>query len=128
MKSPKPRSAFGIIFLVLGFAVFYVLAANSISAELDDVLHQAPAGGKTRQSKAPAIVNKVIDGTFQKVLGWKTVADIPYVKNVNKGVSTNDNPFQQFNVVRWLGWAFVFGALMEVGVAYLRAQKSQVAE
>jgi hypothetical protein len=126
MKSPKPRSAFGWIFLLLGLALFFVLAANSISAELDDVLHQAPLGGSTRQAKAPAIVNKAIDGTLTKA--FPTVADLPHIKAVNKGVSTNDNPFQQFNVVRWLGWAFVFGALMEVGVAYLRAQKSQVAE
>ena len=126
MKSPKPRSAFGIIFLVLGFAVFFVLAANSISAELDDVLHQAPAGGKMRQANAPAVVNKVVDGTITKL--YPTVADIPYIKNVNKGVSTNDNPFQQFRVVYWLGWAFVAGAAMEVGVAYLRARKLQVAE
>jgi len=126
MKSPKPRTAFGIIFLVVGFAIFFVLGANSISAELDDVLHQAPAGGSTRQAHAPAVVNKIIDGTLTKA--FPTVADLPHIKAINKGVSTNDNPFQQFNVVRWMGWAFVLGALMEVGVAYLRAQKSQVAE
>ncbi len=123
MKRPKPRTAFGIIFLVMGLAIFFVLGANSISAELDDVLHQAPAGGDMRKKHAPAIVNKA----FEKVLP-ATVAELPHIKAVNKGVSTNDNPFQQFNVVRWMGWAFVFGALMEVGVAYLRAQKSQVAE
>ena len=126
MKRPKPRTAFGIIFLVMGLAIFFVLGANSISAELDDVLHQAPMGGSTRQAHAPALVNKAIDGTLTKA--FPTVADLPHIKSVNKGVSTNDNPFQQFNVVRWMGWAFVFGALMEVGVAYLRAQKSQVAE
>lgn len=123
MKNPKPRSVFGWIFLLAGFAVFFVLAANSISAELDDVLHQAPMGGDLRKKTAPAIVNKVI----AKVLP-DTVAGLPHIKAINKGVSTNDDPFQQFNVVRWLGWAFVLGALMEIGVAYLRAQKTQVAE
>jgi hypothetical protein len=122
----KRRNIFGTIFLIIGLGVFFVLGANSISAELHDVLHEAPAGGQMRQKNAPAIVNKVIDGTITKA--FPTVADIPYIKAVNHGVSTNDNPFQQFNVVRWLGWAFVIAALAEVGVAYWTRTKVQVEE
>ncbi len=122
----KRRNIFGTIFLIFGLAIFFVLGANSISAELHDVLHEAPAGGQMRQKNAPAIVNKIVDGTITKA--FPTVADIPYIKKINGGVSTNDNPFQQFNVVRWLGWAFVIAALAEVGVAYWTRTKIQVEE
>jgi len=122
----KKRNIFGTIFLVFGLGIFFLLAANSISAELHDVLHEAPAGGKMRQEHAPAIVNKIVDGTITKM--YPTVADIPYIKSGNQGVSTSDNPFQQFNVVRWMGWAFVIAALAEVGVAYWTRVKVQVQE
>ena len=39
-------------------------------------------------------------------------------------VSTNKEPFNQFNVVKWLGWAFVLAALAEVGAAYLRSTRT----
>ncbi len=120
------RSVFGWIFLATGLAIFFVLAANSISAELHDVLHEAPLGGTTRQKTAPPVVNKIIDGTLTKA--FPTVADLPHIHAINKGVSTNDDPFQQFNVVIWLGWAFVIGALAEVGRAYLVTQKTRVEE
>lgn len=122
----KTRNVFGTIFLVTGLGIFFALGANSISAELHDVLHEAPLGGNLRQEKAPAIVNKVIDGALTK--HWSTVADLPHIKALNGGVSTNDNPFQQFNVVRWLGWAFIWAALMEIGVAYLSHTKTRVEE
>ena len=38
--------------------------------------------------------------------------------------STNKEPFHQFDVVKWLGWAFVVAALAEVGAAYLRKQST----
>ena len=122
----KTRNVFGTIFLVTGLGIFFVLGANSISAELHDVLHEAPLGGKLRQEKAPVIVNKVLDGALTN--NWSTVGDLPHIKALNAGVSTNDNPFQQFNVVRWLGWAFVWAALMEIGVAYLSHTKTRVEE
>ena len=34
--------------------------------------------------------------------------------------TTNQEPFREFDVVKWLGWAFVVAALAEVGAAYLR--------
>lgn len=34
--------------------------------------------------------------------------------------TTNQEPFHEFDVVKWLGWAFVVAALAEVGAAYLR--------
>ena len=34
--------------------------------------------------------------------------------------TTNKEPFHEFDVVKWLGWAFVVAALAEVGAAYLR--------
>jgi len=43
-------------------------------------------------------------------------------------VSTNKEPFNQFNVVKWLGWAFVLAALAEVGAAYLRKPTTTVDE
>lgn len=118
------RSVFGWIFLATGLAIFFVLAANSIGAELHDVLHQAPAGGDLRKAKAPAVVNKVLDATLPA-----TVAELPHFKAVNKASkSTNEDPFMQFNVVLWLGWSFVIAALAEVGRAYLITQKTRVEE
>ena len=38
--------------------------------------------------------------------------------------STNKEPFDQFNVVKWLGWAFVAAALAEVGAAYLQTTRT----
>lgn len=122
------RNVFGTIFLVVGLGIFFILGANSISAELHDVLHEAPMGGKLRQQKAPAPVNKLLDGVIFK--SYPTVGQLPHMQAEfgNKGVSTSDNPFQQFNVARWLGWAFVIAALAEVGVAYWTRVKVQVQE
>jgi hypothetical protein len=124
----KKRNIFGTIFLVFGLGIFFVLGANSISAELHDVLHEAPMGGKMRQKSAPAAVNKALDGVVFK--SYPTVGDLPHMQADfgNKGVSTSDNPFQQFNVVRWMGWAFVIAALAEIGVAYWTRTKVQVEE
>jgi len=33
--------------------------------------------------------------------------------------TTNQEPFRQFDVVKWLGWAFVAAALAEIGAACL---------
>ncbi|HLO69140.1 MAG TPA: hypothetical protein VK188_19130 [Holophaga sp.] len=33
--------------------------------------------------------------------------------------TTNQEPFREFDVVKWLGWALVAAALAEVGAAYL---------
>ncbi len=120
----KKRNIFGTIFLVFGLGIFFVLGASSISAELHDVLHEAPMGGKLRQEKAPKPVSKAIDAVLPA-----TVAELPHIKAVNpQSQSTSDNPFQQFNVVRWMGWAFVIAALAEVGVAYWTRTKVQVQE
>ena len=118
------RSVFGYIFLAVGLAFFFFLAANSIGAELHDVLHQAPMGGDLRKATAPAVVNKVLDATLPK-----TVAELPHFKAINtESKSTNEEPFMQFKIVAWLGWSFVIAALAEVGRAYLVTQKTRVEE
>jgi hypothetical protein len=118
------RSVFGWIFMLVGLAFFFVFAANSIGAELHDVLHQAPAGGDLRKANAPAIVNKTMEAVLPP-----TVADLPHFKAVNPASkSTNDDPFMQFSIVTWLGWSFVIAALAEVGRAYLVTQKTRVEE
>lgn len=118
------RSVFGWIFLVTGFAFFFFFAANSIGAELHDVLHQAPMGGDLRKAQAPAIVNKVLDKTLPA-----TVAELPHFKAINpEAKSSNQQPFMQFKIVAWLGWSFVIAALAEVGRAYLVTQKTRVEE
>ncbi|WP_316413517.1 hypothetical protein [Mesoterricola silvestris] len=38
--------------------------------------------------------------------------------------TTNKEPFREFDVVKWLGWAFVVAALAEVGAAYLAKQRT----
>ena len=38
--------------------------------------------------------------------------------------TTNKEPFHQFDVVKWLGWAFVAAALAEIGAAYLRTTRT----
>jgi len=43
-------------------------------------------------------------------------------------VTTNKEPFDQFNVVKWLGWAFVAAALAEIGAAYLRTNRTTLDE
>jgi hypothetical protein len=40
--------------------------------------------------------------------------------------NTNQEPFRQFDVVKWLGWAFVVAALAEIGAAYLRNTSTTV--
>ncbi len=122
----KTRNVFGIIFLVTGLGIFYVLASNSIATELHDVLHGPPLTEPARNAM-PAALNRAID----KVLPTK-VEDMLHIKYLNgreaKGQSTDDNPFLQFDVVRWLGWAFIWAALMEIGVAYLSHTKIRVEE
>jgi len=122
----KTRNVFGTIFLVTGLGIFYVLASNSIATELHDVLHGPPLTEPVRKAM-PAWVNHAID----KVLPPK-VEELPHLELLNgreaKGQSTNDNPFLQFSVVRWLGWAFIWAALMEIGVAYLSHTKTRVEE
>ncbi len=122
----KTRNVFGTIFLVTGLGIFYVLASNSIATELDDVLHGPPLTEPARNAM-PAGLNRLID----KVLPAK-VQDLPHLKYLNGreggGESTNENPFLQFNVVRWLGWAFVWAAAMEIGAAYLKYTKTRVEE
>lgn len=34
--------------------------------------------------------------------------------------TTNQEPFRQFDVAKWLGWAFLAAALAEIGAAFLR--------
>ncbi len=119
----KTRNAFGWIFLLAGLVVFYILAANSISAELADVLHGPPFTEMVR-AKMPMFLNHVID----KVLPAR-VQDLPHIHALNPdGVSTSDNPFMQFKVVTWLGWAFLAGAFADVATAFLTRTKTQVEE
>ncbi len=122
----KTRNVFGILFLVTGLGIFYVLASNSIATELHDVLHGPPLTEPARKAM-PAALNRAID----KFLPAK-VENLLHIKYLNgreaKGQSTDDNPFLQFDVVRWLGWAFIWAALMEIGVAYLSHTKTRVEE
>lgn len=119
----KTRNVFGIIFLVTGIAIFYGLAATSISAELDDVLHGPPLTAPVREHM-PSGLNKALDAVLPK-----KVENLPYIAKLNPAhESTNDNPFQQFNVVEWMGIAFVIAALADVGTAYLTRTKVQVEE
>lgn len=122
----KTRNVFGTIFLVTGLGIFYVLASNSIATELHDVLHGPPLTEPARKAM-PAALNRAID----KVLPAK-VENLLHIKYLNgreaKGQSTDENPFLQFDVVRWLGWAFIWAALMEIGVAYLSHTKIRVEE
>lgn len=128
----KTRNVFGTIFLVTGLGIFYALAATSIASELNDVLHGPPLTEPVRKftrEKLPAV-----DKVISKLLPWKEVADLPHIREVSKLTtggnpqSTNENPFQQFSVVRWLGWAFVVSALAEIGAAYLKHTKTRVEE
>ena len=119
----KTRNAFGWIFLLAGLVVFYILAANSISAELADVLHGPPFTEMVR-SKMPAFMN----GILNHILPAR-VQDLPHIHAVNPGgVSTNDNPFMQFKVVTWMGWAFIAGAFVDVATAFMTRTKTQVEE
>ena len=126
----KTRNVFGTIFLVTGLGIFYVLASNSIATELHDVLHGPPLTEPVRNFTKTHLprVEKVI----HTLLPWDEVEDLPHLKYLNgreaKGQSTDDNPFLQFDVVRWLGWAFIWAALMEIGVAYLSHTKIRVEE
>jgi len=38
--------------------------------------------------------------------------------------TTNREPFREFDVVMWLGWAFVAAAVAEIGAAYLRRRSN----
>ena len=128
----KTRNVFGTIFLVTGLGIFYLLAATSIATELNDVLHGPPLTEPVRKftrEKLPA-VEKVLS----KVLPWKQVGDLPHIRKMSElttggaAQSTNENPFQQFQVVSWLGWAFIVSALAEIGAAYLKHTKIRVEE
>ena len=119
----KTRNAFGWIFLVSGLVIFYVLAANAISAELADVLHGPPFTEMVR-AKLPAFLNNFLNHILPA-----RVQDLPHINALNKEhLSTNDNPFMQFKVVTWMGWAFVVGALADVATAFLTRNKIQVEE
>ncbi len=122
----KTRNVFGTIFLVTGLGIFYVLASNSIATELNDVLHGPPLTEPVRKA-LPAGLNRAIDKVFPA-----KVEDLIHIKYLNgreaKDQSTDENPFLQFTVVRWLGWAFIWAALMEIGAAYLSHTKTRVEE
>lgn len=124
----KIRDTFGTIFLIVGIALFYFLGSTSIATELDDILHGPPLTEPVRAKLSPK-TNEMID----KVLP-KTVSDLPYIKKVVEMTtgeapkSTNDDPYQQFNVIRWMGWALVIAALADIGTAYLTQTKYTVGE
>ena len=127
MNRPNFRTTFGWIFLFTCLAVFYVLASNSIARELNDVYKGPPLTEPARKAM-PAGVNKAVRNY---VLPWEKVSDMPHMKamdGVYGGQTTNDNPFLQFSVVMWLGWAFVIAALADVCTAYLTRTKVRVEE
>jgi len=70
-------------------------------------------------------------GVFAFLLGHSLLTEVGPPPGVRlppelRVVTTNKEPFDQFNVVKWLGWAFVLAALAEVGAAYLRAEKTSL--
>lgn len=122
----KTRNAFGWIFLLAGLVFFYILAASAISTELADVLHGPPFTEPVRAflhaHAAP------IDALLSKLFPAH-VQELPHINAVNpEHLSTSDNPFMQFKVVTWLGWAFVAGAFADVATAFLTRTKTQVEE
>jgi hypothetical protein len=122
----KTRNAFGWIFLLAGLVVFYILAANSISAELADVLHGPPFTDIVRNFTHAHLPG--LDAFLYKILPAR-VQDLPHINAVNtEHLSTNDNPFMQFKVVTWMGWAFIAGAFVDVATAFMTRTKTQVEE
>jgi hypothetical protein len=118
-----PRNTFGWIFLLTGLVIFYCLAASAIATELNDVLHGPPFTSMVRDHM-PHFLNAALD----MVLPLK-VQNLPYINHFNpQHLSTNDSPFEQFNVVKWMGWAFIVGAFADIGTAYLTRVKTQVEE
>ncbi len=115
----KVRDTFGTIFLVVGIGLFYIIGSTSIASELDDILHGPPLTEPIRTKLSPE-TNQMID----KILP-KKVSELPYIDKVSRmstgeaPKSTNDDPFQQFNIIRWMGWALVIAALADIGTAYL---------
>ena len=68
-------------------------------------------------------------GVFAFLLGHGLMTEVGpppgvHVPRELQVTNTNQEPFDQFNVVKWLGWAFVLAALGEVGAAYLRSTRT----
>ena len=118
-----PRNTFGWIFLITGLVIFYCLAASAIATELNDVLHGPPFTSMVRD-RMPHFLNAALD----MILPLK-VQNLPYINHFNpQHLSTNDSPFEQFNVVKWMGWAFIAGAFVDVATAFMTRTKTQVEE
>lgn len=124
----KVRDTFGTIFLVIGIVLFYFIGSTSIASELDDILHGPPLTEPVRSKLSPE-TNQLID----KVLPAK-VSQLPYIEKISRLTtgeapqSTNDDPFQQFNIIQWMGWALIIAALADIGTAYLSKTKYTVGE
>ncbi|MFM8234154.1 MAG: hypothetical protein ACKN9J_03585 [Holophagaceae bacterium] len=124
----KVRDTFGTIFLVIGIVLFYFIGSTSIASELDDILHGPPLTEPVRSKLSPE-TNQLID----KVLPAK-VSQLPYIEKISRMTtgeapqSTNDDPFQQFNIIQWMGWALIIAALADIGTAYLSKTKYTVGE
>ena len=72
-------------------------------------------------------------GLFGYFLGQSMLTEVgpPPGVTLPRGMrveTTNTDPFDQFNVVKWLGWAFVLAAAAEIGAAYLRNTRTTVDE
>jgi len=106
----KARDTFGTIFLVVGIVLFYFIGSTSIASELDDILHGPPLTEPVRSKLSPETnqISRMTTGEAPK--------------------STNDDPFQQFNIVRWMGWALIIAALADIGTAYLTRVKYSAGE
>jgi len=124
----KARDTFGTIFLVVGIVLFYFIGSTSIASELDDILHGPPLTEPVRSKLSPE-ANDMID----KVLP-KKVSELLYIDKISRMTtgeapqSTNDDPFQQFNIIRWMGWALIIAALADIGTAYLTRVKYSAGE
>jgi hypothetical protein len=124
----KVRDTFGTIFLVIGIVLFYFIGSTSIASELDDILHGPPLTEPVRSKLSPE-TNQLID----KILPAK-VSQLPYIEKISRMTtgeapqSTNDDPFQQFNIIQWMGWALIIAALADIGTAYLSKTKYTVGE
>ncbi|MFM1773586.1 MAG: hypothetical protein RL124_358 [Acidobacteriota bacterium] len=124
----KARDTFGTIFLIVGIVLFYFIGSTSIASELDDILHGPPLTEPVRSKLSPE-ANDMID----KVLP-KKVSELLYIDKISRmttgeaAQSTNDDPFQQFNIIRWMGWALIIAALADIGTAYLTRVKYSAGE
>ena len=68
-------------------------------------------------------------GVFGFLLGHSLLTEVGPPPGVDlprelRVESTNKEPFRQFDVVKWLGWAFILAALAEIGAAYLRTERT----